>query len=345
MISHLSSLQGAVHTPREIFTAAFRRQIKAVEAGAARVRIPRLRGCYEKHARMHYHFKPELFVQLGGVTEFTFPDERFTLRPGEVCIVPKGMPHGEVARGDAERFENLVVSFYNDRVDIHVAHEALPGFPRADEVHFFTTDLYGDLIAFLDRVCELHHSDAVANATAIKGLLLAEFSLLLTTIEAPTAHLPATTDTIALCHWLVQHNLQEDDLSVESLATELGCSPNHLSKLFHRRTGERLVEHITRLRIQNAIDALRHSRLSVKAVAAACGFSDANYFARVFRQATGRSPQEFRADFQRDVRLGKLPPVDTVLAHDVDESVTIENDRRRGCEVIPAARSSGAGAR
>lgn len=339
MISHVSSLQGAGHTPRQVFTDTFRRQIKLIEQAAHRCRIPRLRGLYERHPRMHYHFKPELFVQLAGVTEFSFPDERFTLAAGEICLVPKGMPHGEVARGEAERFENLVISFYNDTIDIHLAHEATPGFPRADEVHFFTTELYADLIAYLDRIAELYHQDAERNASAIRGLLLAEFSLLRTTVDAPTAHPPATTDTVALCQWLIQHNLQEDDLSLESLSAELGCSPNYLSKVFHRRTGERLVEHINRLRIQNAIDALRHSRLSVKAVAAACGFGDANYFARVFRQATGRSPQEFRTNFQRDIGLGKRPPMETRIAHDVDESVTIEN-RPRGCEVVVTSLAS-----
>lgn len=37
----------------------------------------------------------------------------------------------------------------------------------------------------------------------------------------------------------------------------------------------------------------------MKEIAAACGYQGANYFARVFRQATGRSPHEYRQDLQR----------------------------------------------
>ncbi len=327
MISHISSLLGAGHTPQKKFAEAFSRQIKAIESGAWRCRIPRMHGLYERHARMHYHFQPELFVQLGGETEFSFPDDHFILRAGEICVVPKGMPHGEVARGGPEAFENVVVSFYNDTIDVHVAHEVEPGCPAADEVHFYVTDLYPDLIAYLDRVCELQHRDATENAGAIRGLLLAEFSLLRTMVHTPTAHPPAAADTISLCRWLVQHNLQDETLGLETLAAELNCSPNYLSKLFHEKAGERLVEYINRMRIQNAVKALSHTRLSVKSVAAACGFSEANYFARVFRQATGRSPQQFRNDVRRISQIGARPPVGRAQAHAVDDSVTIDGEQ------------------
>ncbi|MBI5423977.1 MAG: AraC family transcriptional regulator [Opitutae bacterium] len=296
MISFAASLKGGGHTSNDLFAQVFGRQIDALERNQLRYHIPRQRRLYEQHGRMPYHFKPELFIQLAGVTEFEFPEQRVTLRAGEVCIVPKGMPHGETVRADGEPFENVVVSYYNNTVDVHVAHEVAPGVPRADDVHFFTTDLFQDLITYLDRICEFHDSNPVVNALAIKGLLLAEFSLLRTLVATPASHRPASTDPVALCEWLIQHNIQVDTLSVESLAREVGCSSNHLSKIFHRATNERIVERINRLRIQNAIDALSRTRLSVKTIAASCGFADANYFARVFRQATGRSPQQYRVD-------------------------------------------------
>ena len=104
------------------------------------------------------------------------------------------------------------------------------------------------------------------------------------------------TERIFRCQWLIRNNLQDSDLGVESLAAELRCSPSHLSKLFHRETGERIVEYMTRIRLVNAVDAVRLTSLSVKEIAAACGFNDPNYFTRVFRKTTGRSPVQYRAE-------------------------------------------------
>ena len=118
-------------------------------------------------------------------------------------------------------------------------------------------------------------------------------------MEARRQQHPSTSDVIALCKWQIHQRLHDTGLNLEFLAKELGCSASYLSRLFHRKVGERIVEHINRLRIQNAKDALASTRLSAKVIAAGCGYRDAGYFGRVFRQATGRAPQQYRHDQKR----------------------------------------------
>jgi AraC-like DNA-binding protein/mannose-6-phosphate isomerase-like protein (cupin superfamily) len=297
MLSFLPTRSGAKIDARRLFVETFRRQVALLESGRARIRIPETRHIFERHPQMAYHFKPELFVQLGGETEFFFPDQRFVLGPGEICVMPKGVPHGEIARAAGSKaFENVVVCYYNETVAIHVAHESPPGRPMVDDIHFYTTDLYHELVEYLNRAGELRFRDRAACATAIKGLLLAELSLLLALVEEQDAARYSESEKVFRCQWLIRNNLEDAGLGVESLAHELRCSPGHLSKLFLRETGERIVEYITRARLANAIDAVRHTTLSVKEIATACGFNDPNYFTRVFRKATGRSPVQYRAD-------------------------------------------------
>ncbi|PTY06171.1 hypothetical protein DB347_12020 [Opitutaceae bacterium EW11] len=284
---------------QRLFAETFRRQIAALEKGQQRYRIPQTRDLYERHPKMAYHFKPELFVQLGGATDFSFPDQKFTLLPGEVCIMPKGVPHGEFVRRTDTDFENLVVCFYNDTVAIHIAREALPGTPGVNDIYFYTTPFYNDLVEYLNRVSDLRFYAPRVSDTVIKGLLLAEFALLLALVEDLSPARYSDTDRVFQCQWLIRNNLEDPELSVESLAEALRCSARHLSKVFHHQTGERIIELISRLRLQSAVEALRSTQLSVKEIAGACGYSDANYFARVFRQSTGRSPQQYREEGQR----------------------------------------------
>ena len=296
---HPAPCKGAKPDTRRLFIETFRRQIAALEHGKARFRVPQSRHLFERHPQMAYHFKPELFVQLGGATEFFFPDEKFTLEPGEVCIMPKGVPHGEITRDGVRPFENVVVCYYNETVAIHVAHESPPGRPIVDDIFFFTTHLYADLVEYLNRICELRFQRSAACDTAMKGLLLAELALLLSIVEEREGGRYSETERVFRCQWLIRNNIDDPELGVEALAAQLRCSPSHLSKHFHHETGERIVEYITRVRLRNAIEAVRDTPLSMKEVAAACGFNDPNYFARVFRKQTGRSPVQFRHDQQR----------------------------------------------
>lgn len=299
MISFLPVRSGAAPDARRLFIETFRRQVALLEAGRARIHIPATRRLFERHPGMAYHFKPEMFIQLSGETEFTFPDQKLVLEAGEICVMAKGVPHGEIARPAGNKpFENVVVCYYNETVAVHVAHESPPGRPIVDDIHFYTTDLYHELVEYLNRTGELRFRDRKACSTAIKGLLLAELSLLLALVEERNADHYSESERIFRCQWLIRNNLQDPDLGVETLAAELRCSPGHLSKLFHRETGERIVAYLTRVRLANAMDAIRHSGLSMKEIATACGFNDPNYFTRVFRKATGRSPVQYREELR-----------------------------------------------
>lgn len=300
IVSTIPMIAFAPHNPgeksstRRFFAETFRRQIAALERDRLRWHVPVSHSLYEAHHGMQYHFKPELFVQLGGCTEFVVPGGSFPLEPDQVCVMPKGVPHSETARDGQKSFENVVVCYYNETVAMHIAHAGPRQRPIVDDICFFSSEYFPDLVEYLNRIAELRNHPTEAAAKATKGLLLAEFSLLQSIVEAEDATLFSDSDKVFRCQWLIRNNLHDPQLGVEMIAAELRCSPNYLSKLFHRSVGLRVVEYINRIRMQNAIEALRLTCLSVKEIAVACGFNDPNYFARVFRKATGQSPVDLR---------------------------------------------------
>ena len=90
------------------------------------------------------------------------------------------------------------------------------------------------------------------------------------------------------------------DLGLEKLAQVLGLTPGYLSGLFHREVGETLTRHITRLRMEHAMQLLKTTQLQVQNVAQLCGVPDANYFSKLFRRQYGVTPRQYRQT---------LPPV------------------------------------
>ena len=83
-------------------------------------------------------------------------------------------------------------------------------------------------------------------------------------------------------------------IGVEELARQVGVSRSHLYRAFQRELGMSPSAYLTRFRIQRACQLLRHSKLSVSAVAASVGYEDPLYFSRAFKRETGLSPLAYR---------------------------------------------------
>lgn len=83
-------------------------------------------------------------------------------------------------------------------------------------------------------------------------------------------------------------------LRCADLAMRFHISKEYLSTTFHNRYGETIGNHITNLRMRDAVLLLMHSNLPVYGIAAAVGYADENYFHRVFKKKMGVSAQEYR---------------------------------------------------
>ncbi|MGG4036539.1 response regulator transcription factor [Paenibacillus cisolokensis] len=85
-----------------------------------------------------------------------------------------------------------------------------------------------------------------------------------------------------------------EDLSLQTVADRLHASSIYLGRLFKAETGEYFNDRLNRLRIDEARRLLRETRLTASEIAARCGFADANYFFRKFKQKVGMSPTDYR---------------------------------------------------
>jgi transcriptional regulator GlxA family with amidase domain len=90
------------------------------------------------------------------------------------------------------------------------------------------------------------------------------------------------------------HERCAEPVAIDHLAEIAGLSASHLQALFRRRFGCGAHRYQAQLRVERACALLMNPYLAIEAVAERCGFADANYFARVFRAATGASPRAWR---------------------------------------------------
>ena len=92
----------------------------------------------------------------------------------------------------------------------------------------------------------------------------------------------------------IEGNYTDKNLSIQSIASELGMSHVYLGKLYREEKGHSVSESINECRIMHAKQLLRTTEMTVKEVSDAAGFPNSQYFYTLFRNATLHSPAEWR---------------------------------------------------
>ena len=83
-------------------------------------------------------------------------------------------------------------------------------------------------------------------------------------------------------------------ITLEVLAERFSCSQSLLIKTFKKEYDTTIMKELMEIRLLKAEEHLRKSRIPLKEIADECGFSDQNYFSKVFAAKYGCSPSEYR---------------------------------------------------
>jgi len=84
-------------------------------------------------------------------------------------------------------------------------------------------------------------------------------------------------------------------ISRSDAAKAAGVSESHLTALLRKELKSNFTELLTKARIDAACELLQFSGMSVKEIAARCGFQDCSYFVALFKKLHGRPPGEWRS--------------------------------------------------
>jgi AraC-like DNA-binding protein len=98
-----------------------------------------------------------------------------------------------------------------------------------------------------------------------------------------------------LTQYFADDKLKEQGLpSVKYLADKVHLSPSYLSDLLKKETGKNAQEHIHFYIIEEAKNYLSYSAKNINEIAFDLGFEYPQYFNKLFKQKTGKTPMEYR---------------------------------------------------
>lgn len=100
---------------------------------------------------------------------------------------------------------------------------------------------------------------------------------------------------IILKNYIAESKIKEQGLpTVKYLADRVHLSPSYLSDLLKKETGKKAQEHIHFFLIDQAKTYLKNTDKNINEIAHHLGFEYPQYFNKLFKQKTGKTPVEYR---------------------------------------------------
>lgn len=116
-------------------------------------------------------------------------------------------------------------------------------------------------------------------------------------VEAEKAEENVEADRISLVREHIRDFIEAhymEELSMQDVARAMGYSDAYFCKLFKQCFHVNFSTCLSEYRVEKAKRMMENPRINVKDISTACGYSDSNYFARVFKRITGQTPSEYR---------------------------------------------------
>lgn len=104
---------------------------------------------------------------------------------------------------------------------------------------------------------------------------------------------PVTNECVERATYFINQNLSEP-LSIKRLSSAVGYSASEIYKSFHKYHHCTVGEYITKNRVEYSANLLIETDLSMEEISRKCGFSNAPYFSKKFKEIKGISPLKFR---------------------------------------------------
>lgn len=224
----------------------------------------------------HFHRSYELIHVLSGSIAVQVDGADSTLEAGETLLIPPYAVHALEGNPDVQCWVGV---FSRDRV-FSALPESLSQYRQAFRCE-------PEVERFLRQTLFVRQTPSDLQLGAC--LCLAADQCLKHALSVPSEH---STLRQSMVSYIAERFREE--ISLKTMAEDLGYEYHYLSRVFHRCFALNFREYLNGYRFEHAYELLQKTDLTVEEVALASGFQSARNLDRVFRRMSGKSPRDCR---------------------------------------------------
>ena len=257
-----------------------------------------LRGIGMHHITSHdYHWDNRvrknsyvlLQYTISGKGSFQTPDHTYPQQAGDLFLVQVPGDSQYSLPDDSECWDVLYLEFSSECLPLlyHIHQSCGPAF-------------HLEASSTLPEQMKQLYADAISNQLAsVIDNSTAAYAFLLALAEYALEHPALSSPRVTLAKNYLDSNYYNTDLNLDEVADAIGLSKYHLCREFNHLYGISPGKYLANLRLQKSCALLLQNRQhTIAEIASMVGFSNDNYFCKVFRKAFGTTPTQYRLQNQ-----------------------------------------------
>ena len=221
-------------------------------------------GFYNVNARPY----AALSLRVSGIGSFEIGGKRFVSAPGDVLFLPADTPY----KVEYSVSESIVVHF-SDSNYFNAENISLNNPSRIDH-------------QFHHLLLEWGQNHSINQAKSMIYDIFEKISI--------DQKMSIKDTAIANCIRYLEENFCDHEINIKAVCEVAFVTASTLQRGFAKYVGISPQQYLIHLRMNRAIELLTENELSIKEIAASCGFEDEKYFSRAFKKNYGSSPSQFR---------------------------------------------------
>ena len=258
-------------------------------------------------ASFHIHHKYEIYYEIEGSRRYFIEDAAYIVNAGCVVLIGENQIHKTASLGDTAS-SRIVMNFSREYLD-----KIMDIFPEVDFFSFLseehnhllsniTVKQQNHIQGLLQQLLALQEETS-PESDALRKMLLATLLLELKDLCRQQQEQGGENGRVSnhivdqIQAYIAEHYAEK--LTLTGIASQFYISPYYLSRLFKKSINLSLIEYINGVRIKAAQNLIEKSNESISDIAEKTGFMTTAHFRRVFKDATGLSPQQYRQYYKR----------------------------------------------
>ena len=255
-------------------------------------------------AKLHNHSMFEVYFVRAGVYSHKTGNMAVSIHPGEYCIIRPMAYHCKEASADG--IAGLTIKFScdtrtNEMIDTLLLNAKDCHIGRISETLGFA----------LDHILAEFHENGWGETERLISFFVLVFTEIFGNIFRPKdrggEESRSAEDDLSLKIDEFFGSNYMLGITVADLAKRLHISERHVNRVLKRKYGQSFKRKLTDMRMNAAKERLVSTSLSVTNISHAVGYANSIHFAKVFKESTGYTPNQFRKRFNLRTGARALP--------------------------------------